>query len=140
MMNLKINQIKNKRIKQMRKNDLVIYCNEQNTGDKPMYKKELEGNLGKIFKVKRKSGGDISVYNENFHNFYNTNLFKKIKISNIFIKKYLNENILNFCINNSQKSISYIESSLYSKYSYKLDIKLCNIIAKAFSIESYIKG
>ena len=73
----------------MKKNDLVIYCNEQSVGDKPMYKKELEGNLGKIFKVKRKSGGDISVYNENFHNFYNTNLFKKIKISNEFIKKYL---------------------------------------------------
>ena len=124
----------------MRKNDYIIYCNEQNTGDKPMYKKELEGNLGKIFKVKGKSGDYISLYNENFSNFYNINLFRKIKISNTFIKKYLNEDILNFCINNSQKSISYIESSLYAKYSYKLDIKLCNILAKAFSIESYIKN
>ena len=124
----------------MRKNNLFIYCNAQSVGDKPMYKKELEGNLGKIFKVKRKSGGDILVCNENFRNFYNANLFKKIKVSNVFIKKYLNGDILNFCINNSQKSISYIESSLYTKYSYKLDIKLCNIIAKAFSVESYIKG
>ena len=123
----------------MRKNDLVIYCNAQNVGDKPMYRKELDGNLGKIFKVKGNSNGYISLCDENFFNLYNANLFRKIKISNAFIKKYLNENILNFCINNSQKSISYIEASLYSKYSYKLDIKLCNILAKAFSIETYTK-
>ena len=123
----------------MRKNDLIIYCNEQNAGDIPMYKKELDGNLGKIFKVKGRRGNYISLYDGNFFNLYDVNLFRKINISNAFIKKYLNENILNFCINNSQKSISYIESSLYSKYSYKLDIKLCNILAKAFSIESYIK-
>lgn len=124
----------------MRKNDLVIYCNEQNIGDKPMYKKELEGSLGKIFKVKEKKGGYISLYNENFSNFYNINLFRKIKISNTFIKKYLNEDILNFCINNSQKNTSYLESSLYAKYGYKLNIKVCSILAQEFSIESYIKN
>lgn len=124
----------------MRKNDLVIYCNEQNIGDKPMYKKELEGSLGKIFKVKEKSGDYISLYNENFSNFYNINLFRKIEISSASIKKYLNGDILNFCINNSQKSISYLESSLYAKYGYKLNIKICSILAQSFSIESYIKN
>ena len=124
----------------MRKNDLVIYCNEQNIGDKPMYKKELEGSLGKIFKVKGKGGDYISLYNENFPNFYNINLFRKIEISSAFIKKYLNGDILNFCINNSQKSITYIESSLYSKYGYNLNVKVCSILAKVFSIESYIKN